>query len=123
MRHNIEQKEQKRHSRLGIASFVLSLLAPLLCIGSLMIIAIMMGHASTPRQKALQEIVDGLWEPGLAALMLLGPLMLPVALLLGITGLMQKNRKKAFALTGTLISAVLMLLPFIGMAFLANNAP
>jgi len=51
---------QKPHSRLGITSFILSLLAPLPCVVSLVTIAMMMGHASTPKQKALQEALDGL---------------------------------------------------------------
>jgi len=55
----------------------------------------MMGHASTPNQKALQEALDGLWNPAIVTLMLLGSLMLSVALLLGIIGLMQRNRKKS----------------------------
>jgi len=48
--------KQKTHSRLGIASFILSLLAPLLCIGSLAAGAIMLGYA-TPKLKVLQELI------------------------------------------------------------------
>jgi len=111
--------EQKHPSRLGIASFILSLLAPLLLIAGLIVMALLMGHASTFRQKAIQEMLGLLNDEAILVVLVFAPLMLMTALLLGIAGLLQKNRKKAFALAGTIISAAFILLPFVGFICLA----
>jgi len=111
--------KQKTHSRLGIVSFILSLLAPLLLIAGLIVMALLMGHASTSRQKAIQEMLGLLNDEAILTVLVFAPLMLLAALLLGIAGLLQKNRKKVFALAGTMISAAFILLPFIGFIYLA----
>jgi len=117
------QDKQKLHSGFGIAAFISSLLSPLFCIAAVLLFVIQAGHAGTPGSIALQEAVSGLvGDSGMLALLLLGVLMLPLALLLGVVGLMQKNRKKTFALAATAISSVLMLLPFIGLLLLSQNS-
>jgi len=86
--------KQKPHSRLGIASFVLSLLSPLLLIAGITFL-------STNGPLSL--------IPVLVSLVLM-VLVLPLALLLGVIALLQKTSRKDFALAGIIISAVFILL-------------
>jgi len=95
--------KQKPHSRLGIASFVLSLLSPLLFVVSLFIVFALTGHTTTDAQQAFQDVLSLWGYPALAGLFI-GPLLLPLAFGLGIAGLIQNRRRKIFALLGVLIS-------------------
>jgi|GEM_PF-1830676 len=77
-----------KQSRLGIASFILSLLAPLLFFGNLSLFG---------RYIGLVEFFYVLLAALLIAL---------VAFILGIIGLIQTKRKKAFAWAGTVLSVI-----------------
>ncbi len=95
----METKEMK-HSRLGITSFVISLVIGIV-MGILIIIAGIM-EATLPGgidENSVGAIVLGLF--------LLGGLFVDlVALGLGIAGLFQKERKKIFAILGIIFSGI-----------------
>ncbi len=95
----MEQSEQK-HSGIGIASFIVSIVAGILIFILIVIAGIMESstHGGVNKESA-QMITLGL----LIIAMLFVDL---IALGLGIGGLCQKGRKKIFALLGTLFSAV-----------------
>ena len=92
--------EEQKHSRLGIASFITSIVSGIL-IYLLMVIAASMA-ASTP--AGMYEPSAGTLIAGLSVFAFLGVTL--VALCLGIVGLLQKERKKIFAILGTVFSAV-----------------
>lgn len=90
----------QKHSGLGITSFIFSIVSGIL-IFILIIIAGMM-EASTPGgidEKSAAAVIVGLFIIAFLFLCL-------VALGLGIAGLMQKDRKKLFAILGTIFSTV-----------------
>jgi len=100
--------EQKRHSRLSITSFVLSLLTALL-------------YFSSP---ALVFNIGVSW--GIFIVLCLLAILMPLmAILLGVIGLLRRNRKKAFALVGVLISiiSVLVFMIFISMLLKGFRVP
>ena len=96
------QVEQK-HSGIGIASFILSLL-----IGVLLFMVVMFAgymEVTTPggiSEESVSAIMLGLVIIGLLLLEL-------VAFGLGIGGLFQKDRKKLFAILGTIFSGLAIL--------------
>jgi len=106
------QNKQQKHSGLGIAAFILSLLSPIFCIAGVFTFFVMLSHAHTRSDQAIQAALNG-WLGGVILWVLTpaGVLMLPLALLLGIVGLMQKDRKKTFALAAT----GMIVLDFIGL--------
>jgi hypothetical protein len=92
-----------KHSGLGISSFILSILAGP-CLFLVFVVAGIM-EASTPGgidEKSPAAVVVGL---SFIAFLLL----LLVSLGLGIGGLFQKDRKKLFAILGTIFSTGLIL--------------
>ena len=97
----IEQSnEEQKHSGIGIASFIISIVVGLL----IFIVFIVAGvlAASTPGgidEESALSIIIGLF----IIAFILADL---VALGLGIAGLVQKNRKKIFAVLGTIFSSV-----------------
>jgi len=103
------QPEKNPHSRLGIASFALSLLSPIFIIAGLANIIISMFHASTPTARALQDMVSGWSDTVIFAPLLISPMLAALAVLLGIAGLVQKKRRKIFAVLGMLISILIWL--------------
>ena len=92
--------EEQKHSGLGIASFITSIVSGIL-IFLVMVIAVVM-EASTP--GGIDEESAGAVMVGLFLFAFLGATL--VALGLGIGGLLQKERKKIFAILGTVFSAV-----------------
>jgi hypothetical protein len=105
--------EEKKHSGLGIASFITSI-ASGIPIFLLFAIAAVIG-ASTP--GGLDEQSVAAVVVGLCLFFFVGVAL--VALGLGIAGLFQKERKKIFAILGTIFSAatlvgtlILMILGF-----------
>ena len=95
--------EVQKHSGLGIASFVTSIVSGLFIFLLIVVAGVM--EVSTPggidEESATAVIV------GLFIFAFLGSSL--VALGLGIAGLLQKDRKKIFAILGTIFSAVAFL--------------
>lgn len=104
----------QKHSGLGIASFIFSIVAGILIF--LLFIAAGVMQVSTPGgvdEKSAAAVIIGLLIFAFLFLCL-------VALGLGIAGLIQKDRKKLFATLGTIFSTVILVgtisLIFIGMS-------
>ena len=92
--HDVEPK----YSRLGIASFVMSVLVGMSMFAMFVVAGIM--EASSPggiQEESAQAVILGLVVFGLLFLDLL-------ALSLGIAGLCERNRRKLFAVLGLCIS-------------------
>lgn len=100
--------EDRKHSGLGIASFVTGIISGI-CLFLLIVIAGVM-EASTP--GGIDEDSAGAVMVGLFLFAFMGAAL--VALGLGIGGLLQKERKKIFAILGTIVSAV----PLVGTIFI-----
>ena len=92
--------EEQRHSGLGIASFITSIVSGILIFLLVVILGVM--EVSTP--GGVDEKSAGAVMAGLFLFAFLGASLL--AFVLGIVGLMQKDRKKVFAILGTVFSAV-----------------
>ena len=92
--------EEQKHSRLGIASFITSIVSGIFIFLLIVIASVM--EASTP--GGMDEESAGAVMVGLFLFAFLGAAL--VALGLGIGGLLQKERKKIFAILGTVFSAV-----------------
>jgi hypothetical protein len=93
-------EEQKKHSGLGIASFITSIVSGILIFLLIVIAGVM--EASSP--GGLDEESAGAVVVGLFLFAFLGASL--VALGLGIGGLIQKERKNIFAILGTVFAAV-----------------
>lgn len=94
--------QAQKHSGLGVASFVTSMISGLSIFVLIAIAGVM--EASTP--GGLDENSAAAMVVGLVLFLFIGLSL--VALGLGIAGLMQKDRKKIFAVLGTVFSAVAM---------------
>lgn len=92
--------EERRHSGFGIASFITSIVSAILIFLLVVILGVM--EASTP--GGLDENSAGAMTGGIFMFAFLGASLL--ALVLGIVGSVQNDRKKVFAILGTVISAV-----------------
>jgi hypothetical protein len=95
-----EEMEVKKHSGLGIASFITSIASAMLIFLLLVIVGIMETAApgGIDENSAISVIVG--------ALIILFAALVLVAFGLGISGLVQKDRDKIFAILGTVFSAV-----------------
>lgn len=96
----VAERMEPPHSGLGIASFVISILSGVLIFFLIVIAGVM--EASTPGgmdEESVGAIVVGLFLIGFLFTAL-------VALGLGIGGLVQRNRKKIFAILGTVFSGL-----------------
>ena len=102
------------HSGIGIASFILSLLCGLTLVG-IIIVAMVIGARSGGE---LDERSPAVMAIGCSAL--LGLALTLLGLILGIVGIMQKDRKKTFAILGLIFNAVILVgtvaLILVGMA-------
>jgi hypothetical protein len=95
--------EEQKHSGIGIASFITSIVSGILIFLLIVIAGVM--EASTPGgmdEESASAVVVGLFLFAFLGLAL-------VALALGIGGLFQKERKKIFAILGAVFSAVALL--------------
>ena len=92
--------EDQKHSRLGIASFITSIVSGVLMFLLLVIAGVM--ETSTP--GGMDENSAGAMMVGLFLFAFLGAAL--VALGLGIGGLIEKDRKKIFAILGTVFAAI-----------------
>jgi len=91
---------EQRHSKLGIASFTLSILAGILIFILLIAAGVMEGSAEGGIDEESTEAI-------LMGLAILGLLFMSfVAFLLGIIALFQKEVKKLFAILGAIFSAL-----------------
>ena len=100
---NAESMEPK-HSAFGIASFILSIFVGMSMFLAFVIAGVM--EASRPGgmdEQSIQAVIVGLAIITLIFLDL-------VAVVLGIVGLFQKNRKKVFAILGVIFSSVTLML-------------
>jgi hypothetical protein len=100
---NAPSLEEKKHSGIGIASFIISLGAGL---GIFLVFAIAgIMETTTPggmNEKSASAIIVGFCIIGLLFVNL-------VALGLGLAGLMKKGKKKLFAILGTIFSSMITL--------------
>jgi hypothetical protein len=92
--------DEPKHSGLGIASFITSMVAGVLIFLLIVIAGVM--EASTP--GGIDEESPAAVAIGLFLFAFIGVAL--VALGLGVGGLMQANRKKIFAILGTVFSSV-----------------
>ncbi|QYJ87901.1 hypothetical protein K0I73_01365 [Shewanella mesophila] len=91
---------EMKHSGLGIASFVLSIVSMMLIFGLLIVAGVI--EATTPggmNEESVEAVVVGILLFAFIGTAL-------VATGLGIAGLFQKQRKKIFAILGTIFSLV-----------------
>jgi hypothetical protein len=93
-----QQVQPPPHSRLGIASLVLSIVGAVIYFGALAI-AVFLGAYGRWELGETGEVLGGL-------AVLVGVAALLAALGLGIAGIVQKRRKSLFAILGTVFSAV-----------------
>jgi len=98
---NVEDLEQK-HSRFGIASFILSLVAGLAMCGALVFVILLPGFDTGTQSTHLFTLVVGLVFCGFFLVDF-------VAIGLGIAGLFERNRKKVFAILGIVFSSATVL--------------
>jgi predicted anti-sigma-YlaC factor YlaD len=113
-----QQKQPPKHSGLGIASFVLAMISVVLTIiviltminlGSGLMEQIAVGETMTEEQLLEQApglVIVGLLFMAVAVISLIGGI-------LGIVGLFQKNRKKLFAILGTVFNLLGWVLFFV----------
>jgi len=95
-----ETMEELKHSGLGIASFITSILSGILIFLLIAIAAFM--ESSTPGgidEESAEAVLIGLFLFAALGIDLL-------ALGLGVGGLIQKDRKKVFAILGTVFASV-----------------
>jgi hypothetical protein len=95
---------EKKHSGLGIASFILSLLVGLLMFVAIGVVAVM----ATINQ---QDVADDSVEAIMLGMIIFGLLFVDfIALVLGIAGLCQTNRQRLFAGLGTFFSLAIVIM-------------
>ena len=106
--------DEHKHSGIGIASFITSIVSGCFLFLTFVIAGVM--ESSTPGGMDSKSSASAM--VGLFLITFLGAAL--VALGLGISGLLQKDRKKIFSILGTVFSAVLVfatiLLVLVGLA-------
>jgi Family of unknown function (DUF6142) len=102
--------EEQRHSRAGIASLVLSLVG---AVGAVTTLVVYLLTSTQYGHQGLSSTRVALW--GLGALA--SAAITLAALMLGIMGLGRKDRRRLFAILGTVLSAV-AILTFVAMLVL-----
>jgi len=91
--------EEQKHSGLGIASFIISILSGI----AIVLVVIAAGVMETTTPGGIDEESAGAIVVGLLLFAFMGTALM--ALGLGIAGLVQRGRKKIFAVLGTVFSA------------------
>lgn len=94
-------EEKLKHSKLGVASFVTSLVSGMGLV-FVFIIAGILGASGSMHESSMQAVITGL-----LIILFIGTDI--VALGLGIAGLLQKNVNKLYAILGLAFSAVVVL--------------
>jgi uncharacterized membrane protein len=97
----------KKHSGLGIASFVVGIVSGLL----LLTVFVIAGIAETSTPGGIDEKSPIAVLIGLLLFLFLGVAL--VGLVLGVAGLLQKDREKIFAILGVIFSAIAILCPIL----------
>ncbi|MDU4696077.1 MULTISPECIES: hypothetical protein [Paenibacillus] len=106
-----EPAYRKKFSGPGIASFVLSLLAVIGYIASLTLItSTVLDLVDQPANVIAEDLMQRTGALLGILLFLVSGLLDLIALILGIIGLAIKNRRKVFAILGTIFSALSLLL-------------
>lgn len=95
-------EEARKHSGIGIASLLTSILTGVLMVIWFVSIIVIVSTTGDLAEDSVAAMVIGL-------LMILGLFMTVVALGLGIAGLKQENRKKVFPVLGIIISTLILL--------------
>lgn len=101
---------KKRHSGLGIASFIMAIVSVLGLIGCFVAMAAMLGDAITDPaminpEQALPDNIGGIAAASLG--MFAFVIISFVGAILGIIALFQKDRAKLFAILGTVFNALI----------------
>lgn len=109
-------ERESAHSRMGIASLVIAIVATVVILGlfvaSLAVVSSEFGNVQDPQSLDPQTLQD---SPAFAWLTLIGLgilgclLLYLVGLALGIAGVIQRRRKKLFAVLGTVGNGVVLL--------------
>jgi hypothetical protein len=106
----MEQKTEKKHSELGIASFIAIIGLDILIIALRQIIVNDNTYMYGLPPSETLTTARHLWSLSKVGIL--------IALGLGIAGLLQKNRKKKYAKLGTIISASTIILLLVGYVML-----
>jgi hypothetical protein len=108
----------------GIAAFIMGLIGILTSIGSYaLIFSAILSHldefkAAEDAQSFFDSHANVLGTVGIGGLgILLAGLVMFVGLILGIVGLVQKNRRKGFALAGTIMNGIFVFIPVLLLVF------
>jgi formate hydrogenlyase subunit 3/multisubunit Na+/H+ antiporter MnhD subunit len=115
-----ERVGRRGQSRMGIASFVLGVLATLLIVLGIVIVLAFTGDVvgTNPQNLTPEDLQRNLENsPGATAALgiagfgfFLSPLLHLIGLALGIAGLIQRRRKKLFSWLGTALNGIALLL-------------
>jgi len=119
-----ESARENRHSRMGIASFVISILATVLIV-TLFIIAVVIGasafgNVQDPQTIDPQSLQDSPALAGLAAVglgILASIVFYLIGLVLGVAGIIQRRRKRLFAVLGAVFNGIVLLVVVALVAF------
>ena len=117
----VGSERENKHSRLGIWSFILAILATLVIVVAFIVIFTLgaeLAGGANPQGLSPQDLQSNLEDsPGTAAAvlaagigLLASPILYLLGAVLGIAGLIQGRRKRLFAIIGTTLN---------GLAFLA----
>ncbi|WMS88276.1 hypothetical protein [Pleionea litopenaei] len=98
---NASQREANRHSKLGILSFIFSLLAVIICLMSIVYVGYLVEYQVEPTTEE-DEILVGFG-------FLFSGLLFLVGFTLGILGLLQKEKRRVFAILSVSISSIFLL--------------
>jgi hypothetical protein len=118
-----------KHSGLGIASFILALVAIVLIIANDEAAQEKWAQIDPEDQEAVMEMLQ---ESGFASLIVAGLTLIGafgiafIGLILGIIGVFSKNRRKVFSVTGLVLNSLMVVAPiilfFIGIAQAVSSA-
>ena len=113
----VGSERENRHSRMGIASFVISILATVLVVTLFIIAAVIgtsaFGNVQDPQSIDPQSLQESPALVGLAAVglgMLASIAFYLLGLGLGVAGIIQRRRKRLFAVLGAIFNGIVLLL-------------
>ena len=109
-----DEPESLKHSGLGIASFILSLVSGVFSVGSVVVAGVLTMRAGGMNETSPEAMLVGCC---IIAFMFLAL----VALGLGVAGLMQADRKKVFAILGC-VGSIMTIVGIIGLMILGMMA-
>ena len=116
----VGSERESKHSRLGVASFVIAVLTTALIVALFVVIFAAGGQllgGENPQDVTPQDLQQNLEDsPGTAGVLgvagfglAASPLLYLLGAALGIAGLIQKRRKRLFAVLGTVFNAAIFL--------------